>query len=200
MYMNNRLLCHSFLGTALLCAATFAPLQAQSSMSSTMAPAASGTPVAPAKVFGDLFKSESEEILSAAEAMPADKYDFVPPASYGTFDGVRSFGAQVDHLAAANYGFLGAFGVPGGKTRAELSGLKTKEELVQALEDSFVYADKVVATMTAQNAFQPIMMGKQTATRAGLAAGCLAHANDHYGQMVEYLRMNGIIPPASVKK
>ena len=201
----NRQWCRSFVCSTLLGALALTPsflgAQASKPMSDDMPPpAASHGPVAPATVFGELFKSESEEIISAAEAMPAEKYDFVPPASAGTFDGVRSFGAQVNHLTAANYGFFSAFGVPGAKTRAEISGLKTKDELVRALKDSFDYANKAVATITAKNAFEPVSMGKQTSTRVSLAASCLAHANDHYGQMVVYLRMNGIVPPASVKK
>ena len=68
------------------------------------------------------------------------------------------------------------------------------------MKDSFAYADTAVASITAENAFVPVGKGDEAMTRAGAATFCLAHANDHYGQMVEYLRMNGIVPPASVKK
>ena len=159
---------------------------------------ASSTTVSPAKVYGDLFKDEQEEIISAAEAMPADKYDFVPTA--GTFTGVRSFGGQVNHLIGANYAFFRGFGTPLPVTREQIAAMKTKDQLVQGLKDSFAFADKAVAGITAENAFIPVGKGDEALTRAGAAAYCLAHANDHYGQMVEYLRMNGIVPPASVKK
>ncbi len=160
--------------------------------------ASAGETVAPAEVYGKLLKNGSKEIIDAAEAMPADKYDFVPTA--GKFDGVRSFGSQVQHLAEANFFFFSGFGVGPMPDEAKMKSLKSKDELVQALKDSFAYADKAIATMTPQNAFQTVPFGKQTITRAGAATFAMAHANDHYGQMVEYLRMNGIVPPASMKK
>lgn len=151
----------------------------------------------PAAVYGHLMKNMSGEIISAAEAMPADKYNFVPTA--GKFDGVRSFGAQVQHIAQANYEFFGGFGVGAAPDEAKMKSLKTKDELVQALKDSFAYAQKGIDTITAQNAFTQVGSGEMKMTRAGAATFCLAHAMDHYGQMVEYLRMNGMVPPASQK-
>lgn len=151
----------------------------------------------PAEVYGGLMKNLSGEIISAAEAMPADKYDFVP--TNGKFDGVRSFGAQVAHIAGANYMFFSGFGLSGGMDEAKLKSLKSKEELVQALKDSFAFAQKGVDTINAQNAFMSVGSGEMKMTRAGAATFCIAHAMDHYGQMVEYLRMNGMVPPASQK-
>ncbi len=140
------------------------------------------------------------EIISAADAMPADKYDFMPSGP-GEFKGVRSFGAQVKHLAEANYEFFDGWGVPGAVDPKTIEALKTKEEIMKALRESFAYADAAIATLTPQNAFTALK-GPEAykSTRASTAAFCIAHAMDHYGQMVEYLRMNGIIPPASQKK
>ena len=75
--------------------------------------------------------------------------------------------------------------------------LTSKDDIVKALKDSYVYAHKAIDTITPANAFDSL--GKDKGTRAGTAAFCIAHAMDHYGQMVVYLRMNGIIPPASRK-
>jgi hypothetical protein len=72
-----------------------------------------------------------------------------------------------------------------------------KEDIVKALKDSYAFAHQAIETITAENAFQ--QFGDHKVTRAGLAAMALAHTNDHYGQMVVYLRMNKIIPPASRK-
>jgi uncharacterized damage-inducible protein DinB len=152
----------------------------------------------PSEVYGGLLKRLSEEVVGAAEAMPADKYDFVPTA--GKFDGVRSFGAQVQHLAESNYFFFSGFGLSGAPDDAKLKALKSKDELVQALKDSFAFAQKGIDTMTPQNAFMSVGSGKMQLTRAGWATLTLAHSMDHYGQMVEYLRMNGIVPPASQKQ
>ena len=195
--MKKQILCSAF-----LCCMAIAPVALNAQMSSMDKPneMASGAKVEPAKVYGDLFKQVQEEIISAAEAMPAEKYDFAPPASAGTFTGVRTFGGQVQHLVSANYGFFAGFGMPVPMTRDQIKALKTKDQLVQALKDSFAFADKAVATITPENAFTVMGKGEEAMTRAGAATYCLAHANDHYGQMVEYLRMNGIVPPASAKK
>jgi len=158
----------------------------------------SSTAQPPSEVYGGLLKRLSEEVVGAAEAMPADKYDFAPTA--GKFDGVRTFGAQVQHLAEANYFFFSGFGLSGAPDDAKLKALKSKDELVQALKDSFAFAQKGIDTMTPQNAFMTVGSGKMQMTRAGWATLTLAHSMDHYGQMVEYLRMNGIVPPASQKQ
>ena len=152
----------------------------------------------PADVYGKLLKGMSKEIIDAAEAMPADKYDFKP--TNGQFDGVSSFADQVKHLAGANYGFFAAFGAGTPPERSKIAGLKSKDEIVQALKDSYDFADKSVATITAENAFMTVGSGQMKMTRAGATSFALAHSMDHYGQLVEYLRMNGIVPPASRKK
>jgi uncharacterized damage-inducible protein DinB len=158
----------------------------------------SSTAQSPSAVYGQLLKMMSAEVISAAEAMPADKYDFAPTA--GNFAGVRTFGAEVQHLAQANYFFFSGFGLSGAPDEAHLKALKSKDELVQALKDSYAFAQKGVDTITPQNAFMPVTSGPMKMARAGFATICVAHSMDHYGQMVEYLRMNGIVPPASQKK
>jgi uncharacterized damage-inducible protein DinB len=171
---------------------------AQTAMKAKAPAAESAGAKAPSEVYSQLLKQLSGEVVSAAEAMPAEKYDFAPTA--GKFDGVRTFGSQVQHLAEANYFFFSGFGLSGAPDDAKLKALKSKDELVQALKDSFAFAQKGIDTMTAQNAFITVGSGKMQLTRAGWATVCLAHSMDHYGQMVEYLRMNGIVPPASQKQ
>jgi uncharacterized damage-inducible protein DinB len=149
----------------------------------------------PAQVYAKLFSSQREEVVSAAEAMPADKYNFAP--TNGTFEGVRTFGQQVSHIAASQYYYFGNFGVKTSVDSDAIEKLTKKDEIVQALKDSYAFAQQAIETMTAENAFGEV--GAHKSTRAGLAATALAHTNDHYGQMVVYLRMNGIIPPASRK-
>jgi hypothetical protein len=141
------------------------------------------------------------EFVPAAEAMPEDKYSFAPTT--GEFKGVRTFAQQVKHVAAVNY-LLGA-SILGEKPPVELGGesgpdsVKTKAEIVKFLKDSFVYFHKAVATINSGNALAPIKnpFGEGTTTRLGLATLNFGHCFDHYGQMAEYLRMNGIVPPAS---
>src|SRR5580700_3483664 len=141
------------------------------------------------------------EFVPAADAMPEDKYSFVP--TNGEFKGVRSFAQQVKHVAAVNY-LVGA-AILEEKPPVDLGSengpdsLKTKADIVKFIKDSYVYAHKAVATITPDNYIGevPSPFGKGKSTRLGLAVLITAHSFDHYGQMVEYLRMNGIVPPAS---
>ena len=141
-----------------------------------------------------------ERVIGAAEAMPADKYDFAPTA--GNFAGVRTFGSEVQHLVQANYFFFSGFGLSGAPDQAKLKALKSKDELVQALKDSFDLCAEGHRYHHAAECLHGIGSGpaNMKMTRAGAATFCLAHSMDHYGQMVEYLRMNGIVPPASQKQ
>lgn len=142
------------------------------------------------------------ELVPAAEAMPADKFGFAP--TQGEFKGVRTFGAQVKHIAAVNY-IVGA-AILGTKPPAEAgegedgpANVNSKDEIVKYLKDSFAYLHKAYNTITAANVLEPIPppWGKDKTTRLALAVTGVSHPFDHYGQVVEYLRMNGIIPPAS---
>ena len=143
------------------------------------------------------------EFVPAAEALGEDKFAFAPTS--GEFKGVKTFAQQVGHIGAANYMF--AAGILGEKAPVDLSGedgpatLKTKADYMKFLKDSFTYAHKAFAAITEANATAsiPAPWGQGTATRLGLASLTVAHGFDHYGQMVVYLRMNGIIPPASRK-
>jgi uncharacterized damage-inducible protein DinB len=162
------------------------------------APAAG--PIAPAESLSAVFDAMRDEVIGAADAMPADKYDFAPTCS-GDFKGVRTFAGQVRHIAQANYNFFRRWNVPGGVDPKTLESLKTKEELMKALRDSFAFDDAAIKTITPENAFTAVPGPPQAKlTRVSMVAYAMAHSRDHYGQMVEYLRMNGIIPPASRKQ
>jgi uncharacterized damage-inducible protein DinB len=162
--------------------------------------AVEGTPIAPGDSLNALMGVLEQEVVGAADAMPAEKYDFVPSVPGGDFQGVRSFGSQVKHLAQANYEFFKGWGVPGEIDPKTLESLKSKDEIMKALRDSFKFAHASIDSITTQNAFTALKQPEAfKVTRASMAALALAHSMDHYGQMVEYLRMNGIVPPASRK-
>jgi uncharacterized damage-inducible protein DinB len=160
-------------------------------------------PMPAAKTPGDAINAilaiGSGEFIGAADAMPEDKYSFAP--SNGEFKGVRTFAQQVKHVAAVNYVFGAA--ILGEKPPVDTGGesgpdtLKTKAEIMQYLKDSFVYLQKAVASITDKNQLDEVSLFGMKMTRLGVGAFSTAHPFDHYGQMVEYLRMNGIIPPAS---
>ena len=164
-------------------------------LSSLISAPAFAAAASPSEVYDKLLKSQLEDVVALAEAMPADKYDFAP--TNGKFDGVRTFGGQITHIASAQYFFFSGFGPKPPIDPKSLANLKTKKEVIKALKDSYAYAEQAVATMTPQNAFDEVKEVDGTNTRATIAAFSLAHTNDHYGQMVEYLRMNGIVPPGS---
>jgi hypothetical protein len=183
----------------------FAPaLHAQMPMGGDAA-AMTTTQMDPAKALDKMLTGLESEFVGVAEAMPADKYNFAPTSDYfkpgatTNFKDVRTFAQQVAHVTQANYYYYGSFShtKPTIDTKA-ISSLTSKDDLVKALKDSFAYAHQAIATITPQNAFQ-VINPKNGATPATQAAGGVAHAFDHYGQLVEYLRMNGIVPPASVK-
>ena len=158
---------------------------------------AAAAKASPAATFGKLISAQGEEVVTAAEAMPADKFNFAP--TNGDFKGVRTFGQQLTHIAEAQYYFFGGFGVKPTIDPKSLSSLSSKDEIVKALKASFAFARQATDTITPENAFEEIAAVDGTNTRVSIAAFSLAHTNDHYGQMIEYLRMNGIIPPASRK-
>jgi len=150
-----------------------------------------------------LAKLTEKVIVSAADAMPADKYGFAP--TDGEFKGVRTFGQMVKHLSATNY-ILAAAALgeePPADAGDELGpeAMRTKAEILNYLKNSFVYLDKAIEAIGEKNTpvrSSPISPLKSTeATRLALVVESLVHAFDHYGQMVEYLRMNGVVPPAS---
>lgn len=137
--------------------------------------------------------------VSLADAMPANRWTFAP--SDGEFKGVRTFGEQVKHVACANYAFFNEVEHKEPPPNCEAGGpsvAKTKAELMQYLRESFSYAGQVMRRLTPANALDPVEgpYGGKT-TRLGISTLAVWHATDHYGQLVVYLRMNGIVPPAS---
>lgn len=150
-----------------------------------------------AETYSQILTIAERQIVSAADAMPADKYNFAP--TQGEYQGVRTFAQEVKHLTEANYGFFQSWNVPGAVKREDIEKLTSKDDIVKALKDSYAYAHKAIDTLTPSNYLEPSSFGPAKSTRAGAAAFAIAHSMDHYGQMVEYLRMNGIVPPASRK-
>jgi uncharacterized damage-inducible protein DinB len=141
-------------------------------------------------------------IIEVAEAMPEEKFNFspeglnIPGADY---KGTRTFAMQVKHVAASNYAIWS--GVTGDNFPKDYMGgngpenIKTKADAIKFLKDSFALGHKAAATLTVENMLQN--PGTSKSPRLRLTVFGVEHAFDHYGQMVEYLRMNGIVPPAS---
>lgn len=183
---------YALLAISLLASASFAGAQTQ-----PLPP-----PTSLASMVDREISAVEQQLLDAAEAMADDKFNFTPESltiSGDDYKGVRSFAVQVKHVASSNYFIWSP--ITGDAVPAAIkdgngpADIKTKAEILKFLKDSFALGHKVAATLTPENMLQPV--GKGKSARLHLAEFGVAHAYNHYGQMVEYLRMNGIVPPAS---
>lgn len=200
-HLKTLLLITPFLVATLACGQT-------AKSSATPQSSASGTPTPPPTIASTIDREISlieKELVEAAEAMPENKFDFSPEKANiagSDYKGVRTFGQQLKHVAASNYLIWSP--ITGEKAPENVNEGKgpdtmtAKADIIKYLKDSFAFGHKAVATLTAENLVQPLPSGSgRTTTRLFLATFAPAHAFDHYGQVVEYLRMNGIVPPAS---
>jgi hypothetical protein len=197
MKLNSRRLKMVILMAA---AGSFLPvLQAQTSAAAPDANLASKSILQAATRF-------ENNLMALAEAMPADQYNFAPskdifkagsPADFAT---VRTFARQLTHVSGEPFRLLAPFGVapdPGVDPKT-FESLASKDDIIKALQASFDYQNKVIATITPQNALVPA--GPRDMTPVSALIAILNDDGDHYGQMVEYLRMNGLIPPATARQ
>jgi hypothetical protein len=150
-----------------------------------------------AKVFDDQVSTIEREVLDLAQNMPAEKYNFAP-TSPGTFTGVRTYALQVRHIATEIFHIAEAISgekapVATGTTDDGPDTLKTKDQIIEYFKTALAFAHKAVGTITEKNMNDPVPFGRN-GTRVSAAAFIGLHTYDHYGQMVVYARMNGVIP------
>ena len=169
----------------------------------TMPAPTPGVLIDPSKSMDVVLSGAERDIVALAEAMPAERYDFAPKNSdfaatlKPDYTGVRTFGQEIAHIAAGNYLYVAlATGAKPTVDPMAISKGADKATAVASLKASFAAMHQAVATLTPANAFQHAGRGPND-TRLSVLAGGLAHQRDHYGQLVEYARMNGITPPAS---
>jgi len=141
-----------------------------------------------------------KSVVSAADAMPEEKYSFAPTT--GEFTGVRTFAEQVKHLAANNYRMaayiVGQTPTSDQESETGPDAVRSKAQVMDYVRGSFAALHRAVATIDERNMLESMAIPlPRQKTRLQLAVDVVAHSNDHYGQMVEYLRMNGIVPPES---
>ena len=190
-----------------LCAAVIlsgCTLAGSAQMGSASAKVAPGTQMSPVQAQDELLNLFEGEFMGVAKAMPADKYGFAPaagtfaPSQGAKYEGVRTFAQEISHVTLANYYF--ASKILGEKMPVDgkaINAMTSKDELLKAAADSFAYSHKAIASITPGNAYVAIAGVDGLHTRSVIASFISAHGYDHYGQMVEYLRMNGIVPPGS---
>src|SRR5215831_11570741 len=150
------------------------------------------------------FNNIENNIVQTAEAMPEDKFYFTPESlniQGSELKGVRTFAGQIKHLATDNFHIWSPLtGEPLPHGIKDIEGpaeIKTKADIIKYLKESFELGHRAIATLTDQNAMEMIQFRGRNLPRLDLAFYALTHSNEHYGQMVVYLRMCGIIPPAS---
>lgn len=197
MKIVNNLIASMVCLLALVCAGL-----AQTAAPGASKPQAPAAPLSVGTILDRQLTNLEKEFVSAAEAMPEEKFNFAPTA--GEFKGVRTFAQQIKHVATTNLAVSAALLQEKPQVDPSLENgpddIKTREDILKFLRDSFAQAHKAIATVNDKNltemvsgAFGP----NSKSTRLALATLMTWHSFDHYGQMVEYLRMNGIIPPAS---
>jgi uncharacterized damage-inducible protein DinB len=178
---------------AVLVVSLAAPTAAQQT---TPSPAPTAT-----QTIQELIAGIESQLTGVAQEMPDDKYEFAP--TQGAFRGVRNFAQQIKHAAAVHN--LVAASILGEPVTADMSdergpdSVKSKADVLKYLAESFAYLKKAAATIDEKNAFSPIkgVFGSKPTTRLALIVLAVSHSNNHYGQVVEYLRMNGRVPPRS---
>ncbi len=167
------------------------------------APSKPATPVAKkptlAAAVETHWKFVAGEFIAAADAMPEEKYSFAP--TNGEFKGARTFAEQVRHVACANFAFfkeMEKLPPPPDCEKGEPANIQSKADLMKYLGESFAYGDSIIDKLTSLNMTDAVE-GRYAGpnTKIGMCITAVWHVSDHYGQMVEYLRMNGIVPPAS---
>ena len=153
------------------------------------------------------FNKIESDITSSAEAMPDDKFYFTPEnlnIKNSNFKGVRTFAGQIMHLATDNLLIWSA--ITGDPVRTDITdvngpaSIKTKADILEYLKSSFAEGRKAISTLTEKNEMDMIEFRGRNLPKLDLVFYALTHANEHYGQMVVYLRMCGIVPPATLNE
>jgi uncharacterized damage-inducible protein DinB len=153
--------------------------------------AATNPQVASSKAIYDLAKTN---VLKSAEKMPDDKFTFKPSPD------VRTYGQLLAHVADSQYFFCGmAKGGPMENKGIEKGGKLAKADLVKALTEAFAYCDSAYAGLTDAGSAATVKIMGQDHTKLSALSFNSAHTFEHYGNIVTYLRMNGIVPPSTAR-
>jgi uncharacterized damage-inducible protein DinB len=182
--------------TALTIVSLALPIGARAQQKPAAAPPANPNPLTQA--LSDGWNDAKINIRKSADVMPEAKFNFKP------VDTVRTFGAILAHVAGATFEFCAA--AKGEKplhSEGEFEkSATTRAAIVKALDDSIAYCDGVFKTMTDKKAMEiaPGAFGGPPAPRAAALMGNTNHFNEHYGNLVTYMRINGLVPPSSAPR
>ncbi len=138
----------------------------------------------------EAYQTVKNNILRSAEKMPEENYGFKPAPR------VRTFGQILGHLAEEQYFFCAP--VKGEQKAVDVEKTKTsKADLIAALKESFAYCDAIYDSMTDTVAQQVLRRGESQRTKLRMLWGNVAHDGEHYGNLVTYLRIKGLVPPST---
>ena len=138
-----------------------------------------------------IYDISKKDILGSIDKIPDDMWSYQPVKE------VRTVAQLFAHVADAQYGFCGAIVEWKSVSKDIEKTLKTKAEIVPALRDAFAYCDGAYAKTTDANAADMIAVFGTKATKLGILDFNSAHNMEHYGNLVTYMRIKGIVPPSS---
>jgi uncharacterized damage-inducible protein DinB len=138
-----------------------------------------------------LYSFVSGAVVAAAQKMPEENYSFKPTPD------VRSFGQLVGHVADANYNFCALAAGEANPAKGIEKTKTSKADLVAAIKDAVAYCNKTFDNMTDAKGSQMTKFMNFNMAKLTLLSLNTAHSDEHYGNMVTYLRIKGIVPPTS---
>ncbi len=141
-----------------------------------------------------MYSMVKSNLLKGAEEMPDANYDWKPAKD------VRTFGQLVGHVADAQYEFCAPVLGENPPSSSVEKSMTAKADLVQALKAAFAYCDTAYKGLTDAHAADIVNFFGNKTTKLSLLSFSTAHDDEHYGNMVTYLRMKGLVPPSSAKE
>ncbi|MGE3277548.1 MAG: DinB family protein [Vicinamibacterales bacterium] len=135
----------------------------------------------------------ARNVVEAAEAMPESEYGFKPS------EDVRSFGALVAHIANSNYSYCSRAGGVANPNSTDFETKTAKADLVAAVKAAVAFCDGVYTQQTDASFAELIAMGRNQAPRGMVLVQNISHNNEHYGNIVTYMRIKGHVPPSSAR-
>jgi uncharacterized damage-inducible protein DinB len=177
---------------AVLAASMALPVVLLSQEAPKAAPPAPANPITTSE--RGIYSFVSHAAIGAAEKMPEENYSFKPSPD------VRTFGQLVGHVADANYMFCSQASGEANPSKGIEKTKTSKADLTAALKDAVAYCDKALEGMTDAKGSEMVQMFSYHLAKLTLFSLNTAHTDEHYGNMVTYLRIKGIVPPTSEKQ
>ena len=155
---------------------------------------AQGTPPSLVKEMVATWQRAATEIIDVAAAMPEEKYAYKPTPEIATF------GDQLVHVAGLTQRFIDS--AKGTKSEAAHPHKMTKAEVIGLLKQTFQTGEQMLGSLTDAQLLEPVKFpfGDRTVSRFTFWQGPLYQVRNHYGQLVVYLRMNGVVPPTTARR